>query len=582
MPTKKKEVMDVAGRKKAVDKLLATEAKKKRPLHAPRDMRKVTAVQQAAAAELLARRRGRKGLLEFTKYTFPRFETSWHHDAICKLLERVDAPVTDEAIIEIDGKPFNLKLPNFIRRCMIFAPPRHTKSELTSIRRPAWSLGRDEKRMFMNITYGNDLAYTFSKACKGTIKSEPYQRLFPGVKLERDATERWKLRRSAANENQRDSMIASGILSPLTGEGATDITVDDPFKNKSEAYSKTIRERVYDEYQTSIRTRLQPGGSIALMLTRWHKDDLAGRLLAQAEGNPKADQWIVMVLAATNDDGFQSYIYDTKTGKKNYLPAYEALWPAWFDRENLDATKASLAPAFWNAMYQQSPTSVSGSIFLSEKWGEFDGPQNVDRRVHVWDTAMEDTDTADFSAYLQMGMSGNNFYIEDGYRERLSFPDLVKKVYEKWDAALLRGEYPERCLIENRGSGISLIQTIESNNVDPAWEGSFIPVLAMPATINKTVRALSISGYQNGGAVALPMHEFPSGITDSNGGKAEFIDEHTDFDKGKNDDWVDCTTHALTYYTRPIVGEEHEETIVYEDEVTINSLLDQYDQGMFF
>jgi predicted phage terminase large subunit-like protein len=535
---------------------------------------RVTPEVNAAVKEILKRRRSRTGLLDFTRYTFPRFESSWHHEIICKVLERVDNRVHEPAIVNVNGTEVDLQLPEYIRRVMVFAPPRHTKSELVSIRRPAWSIGRDPRRMYMNITYGNDLSYTFSKACRNTMLSPPYQRLFPGVSFDRVATERWKIKRKEEDENQRDSMIASGILSPLTGEGATDINVDDPFKNKSEAYSKTIRNRVYDEYTTSIRTRLQPGGSICLMLTRWHNDDLAARLLENARKNKKADQWIVVVLAATNDEGKDAYILNTATQEQVALPAYDALWPGWFDRDNLEATKASTSNAFWMAMYQQRPVNFSGSIFLADKWGEFEGVPDQTRTVHVWDTAMEDNDDNDYSAQEEMTIFNNRYYITSAYRERLTFPNLVKAVYDRWEAALAKGVYPERCLIENKGSGISLIQQIEANNVDPTWERSRIPVLAMPATLNKTVRALSVSGYQNSGLVSLPLH----GADDW---KADFIDEHSDFDKGKNDDFVDCTVHALTYFTRPIAGEEYEETVVWEDEVTINDTLDKYDQGFF-
>lgn len=572
-----------------------------------------------AAREKKRRVVARGSLLEFIKYTSPWFITSWHHGLICSLLERVDGIAQDRHITvrvgstnpvineEADGvttskknpayKEHSVKIPvpKHIKRLMVFAPPRHSKSETVSVRRPAWSIGKDRKRMFMNIAYGSDLALTFSKSCVGTMLSTSYQRLFP-LQFDRKANERWKVQREEHEDNQRDSMIASGIMSPLTGEGATDVNVDDPFKNKSEAYSKLIRDKVYDEYQTSIRTRLQKGATVCLMLTRWHQDDLAGRLIKQALSNKRADQWIVLVLAAWNDTGESSYLWDTATGEKTYLPAYDALWPGLFERSDLEATKASMASAFWEAMYMQSPTTATGNIFRADRWKEFQQPISCERLVHIWDTAMEDTETADYSAHIALGVANGRFVIPDAYRERLTFPDLVKQVYAKWDASIQNGIVPERLLIEQKGSGISLLQTIEANNLDPFFEGHRIPVLGMPATLSKEVRALSISGYQESGLCALPAPEvdqfgevYPAAFNtivheDGTGGirvewVADFIEELAAFPKGANDDWTDAFVHGITYYTRPHGEEDYSEVAIFEEDVTVSSELDRVDQG---
>lgn len=565
-----------------------------------------TQTRKAAIKQIQLRRKARGSLLESIRYTKPWFITSWHHRLVCSLLERVDGTVDEQHIsvsvgntnpvltVTIDGieKPYAnesykektvcIPVPKHIKRLMVFAPPRHSKSEIVSVCRPAWSIGRDRKRMFMNIAYGSDLAVTFSKACTGTMQTAAFQRLFP-VKFDRLAKERWKVVREEAEDNQRDSMIASGIMSPLTGEGATDVNVDDPFKNKSEAYSKTIRDKVGDEYQTSIRTRLQKGATVCLMLTRWHQDDLAGRLIKQALANKKADQWIVLVLAAWNDSGESSYLWNTATGEKTYLPKYDALWPGLFDRVDLESTKASMAGAFWEAMYMQAPTTALGSIFRADKWAEFITPITCERMVHVWDTAMEDTETADYSAHIALGVADGRFIVRDAYRERMTFPQLVAEVYRRWQEDLDNGEPLERLLIERKGSGISLIQIIEANNVDPEWEGPRIPVLGMPATLSKEVRALSVAGYQEAGLCALPN---PTMDEDGNivavEWVADFIEEHAAFPKGTNDDWVDTFVHGLTYYTRPVDGDEHEEVVLHEFDHTVSSELDAVDSRGFF
>jgi hypothetical protein len=566
--------------------------------------------------ELKTRRKARASLLESIMYTAPWFKANWHHVLICELLERVDG-IKDDTAFSLDvgatsktvtrmcngeekefpnsnyrTRKFKCTLPRHITRLMIFTPPRSGKSETVSIRRPAWSIGRDPGRMFMNIAYGSDLALTFSKSCVGAIQQQAFQRLFP-IQFDRKANERWKVKREEAKDNQRDSMIASGIMSPLTGEGATDVNVDDPFKNKSEAYSQTIRNKVADEYQSSVRTRLQKKATVTLTLTRWHQDDLAGRLIKSALANKRADQWLVLVLAAWNDTGEQSYLWNTATGEKWFLPKYDALWPEWYDRESLEQTKASMATAFWEAMFMQAPTTASGNIFKKEKWQEFTHPITMQRYVHVWDTAMTDTDTADYSAHLAVGVADGHFVINDAYREQLTFPDLVRVVYEKWSAAVDAGTPPEALLIEEKGSGISLIQTIMANNYDPMFDGPVIPVVPMPAKLSKEVRALSIASYQEAKLCSLPAPEidqfdnvYPAAFHLKDGTLvpwvADFQEELAAFPRGANDDWVDAFVHALTYYTRPHGEDDETAIVVYDsDEVTASSELDAVDNGSF-
>ena len=531
-----------------------------------------------AARELLRRRRARKGLLASILYCSPWYEVGQHHGLIAAALERTDGISTTPSIFN----GVHVKLPDTIPRLMIFAPPRHGKSELASIRKPIWSIGNDVLRSYMVIAYGSDLAGTMSKACTGHIQSDPFQRLFP-LKIPRKAVERWKVQRPALMDNQRDSMIASGIMSPLTGEGASNVSIDDPLKNRAESYSKTIRDRVEGEYQTSIRTRLQKEASITLTMTRWHQDDLAGRLIKMAQQNKAADQWVVLCLAATNDDGYKSFVWNTATDEKQYLPAYEALWPQKFDRKMLDATRASMSSAFWDAMYMQAPSSATGDVFRAENWNEYDStqPLQLERAIHVWDTAQEANENADYSAYLCLGIADGRFIVRDAYRGRLAFPDLVGEVYRRWDADVAARVPLERLLIEQKSSGISLLQTIQANNEDPGFRGSRIPVQGMPARESKIVRALSVSGYQAAKLVYLPAPIVEGGMVYAQPWVADFVDELTAFPRGKNDDQVDCMVHALTWYTRPQTTDEDGEvyTTMYDTGGSLIPDLDRIDRG---
>src|SRR4051794_8697884 len=204
-------------------------------------------VRLAQLLEEKAKRHARSSLVAFTKWTFPPFKENWHHKVIAEWLEKLHRrPPVEGFSRGLDG-------------LMIFAPPRHTKSEIATVRRPAWSIGRDPARMFMLACYGQDLANDFSVAIRNTMQDEPYQRLW-AVQFRKNTDQKWQIVRPVEVENQRPSMIAGGITAgKFTGGGATDFIIDDPFKNQQEAWSKGKRDNVWNQYLTAARTRLQPG-----------------------------------------------------------------------------------------------------------------------------------------------------------------------------------------------------------------------------------------------------------------------------------------------------------------------------------
>ncbi len=286
----------------------------------------------AAASELLARRAARAGLIEFTQYTFPAFEPGEHHKKIAAALERVER-----------GE---------CRRLMIFAPPRHTKSELASRRYPAWFMGRHPNKQIITCTYSGEFATDFGREVRGIVATDEYQRLFPGVHLAEDskAKGRW-------HTTDGGVYVAVGVGGPITGRGAHLALIDDPIKNRQDADSETVRESVWKWYTSTLRTRLMPGGAIVLVLTRWHEDDLAGRLLAaQEEGG---EQWEVVNLPAISDDG-------------------KALWPEWYPLPELNAIRAAVGPRDWLALFQQQPTADDGTFFKREWFAKReDAPANL-------------------------------------------------------------------------------------------------------------------------------------------------------------------------------------------------------------
>ncbi len=277
---------------------------------------------QQAAQELLARRQAKKGLLSFTEYTNPAYEAAPHHALIAAKLEAVAR-----------GE---------ISRLMICMPPRHGKSELASRRFPAWFLGQHPDKQIIAASYNSDLANDFGREVRNIVASSEFQALFK-VDLAPDS--------KAANRWHTDGggmYVAAGVGTAITGRGADVLLIDDPFKDREEADSENNRRKVWDWYTSTAYTRLMPGGAVIVINTRWHEDDLSGKLLAeQLRGG---DKWELLSLPAIGSDD---------------LP----LWPEWYPKERLEQIKAVLPPRDWNALYQQRPSPDEGTFF-QKAWFE--------------------------------------------------------------------------------------------------------------------------------------------------------------------------------------------------------------------
>lgn len=261
--------------------------------------------------------RARRSLLRFTEYTNEQYQRAAHHELIAERLEAVERG-------EID-------------RLMIFMPPRHGKSELASKRFPAWCLGKNPKRQIIAASYNSDLASDFGRNVRNLVAEPEYGQVFPGVSLAPDSQAANRL-----NTNHGGTYVAAGVGTAVTGRGAHIALIDDPFKDREEADSERRRELVWDWYRSTLFTRLMPGGAIVLIQTRWHEDDLAGRLLEQDR-----DQWDVLELPAIS---------------KNY----EALWPEWYPVEALERIRETIGPREWSALYQQQPQPDEGTFFKRE------------------------------------------------------------------------------------------------------------------------------------------------------------------------------------------------------------------------
>ena len=320
--------------------------------------------QQKAAIELLARRRARESLLAFAEYTNAAYEPAPHHERIAQALEAVER-----------GE---------IKRLMITMPPRHGKSELASRRFPAWFIGRNPGKQIIAASYNSDLASDFGREVRNIVGSPEFSALFKSL-LAQDskAANRW-------HTDEGGMYVAAGVGTAITGRGADILLIDDPFKDRQEADSEITRQRVWDWYTSTAYTRLMPGGAVIVINTRWHDDDLSGRLLADQEDG--GDKWELLSLPAIDSAG-------------------NPLWPEWYPLERLEQIRSVLPARDWNALYQQNPIPDDGDYFKVGWFGEYDElPPNL-RYYGASDYAVTDGD----GDYTEHGIAGvdanNNIYI---------------------------------------------------------------------------------------------------------------------------------------------------------------------------
>jgi len=353
-----------------------------------------------AARELTRRRRARRGLLDFTRYTMPGFQPGAHHKTICDALDRVER-----------GE---------CKRLIICAPPRHTKSEMASRRFPAMYLGRNPDHQLITATYAQDFANDFGLDVRQIVQSPAYRDLFR-LTLREDSQAKAVWRTS-----QGGIYVAVGVGGPITGRGAHLAIVDDPFKNRADADSPVIREKVWRWYTSTLRTRMMPGGAIVLICTRWHEDDLAGRLLKAAEEG--GEPWEVVSLPAVTKDaqGLET-----------------ALWEDWYPLTELHKLRDSIGGRDWNSLYQQRPTAEEGDFFEKAWFRRYRQAPAVASIYMTGDFAL----TPDGGDSSEIGVWGvdslDNYYCLDWWDGRTE-PDawiaaMLSKI-ERWKPLRFIGE----------------------------------------------------------------------------------------------------------------------------------------------
>lgn len=382
-------------------------------------------------------------LLPFSILTMKTYEANWHHREIANALEAVER-----------GE---------IKRLMVFMPPRHGKSELGTIRFPAWYLGKHPTHEVITTSYSGDLAVLFGSRTRNIINSPEYQRIFKHIRLDPKSTAKnfWELQEldkegNIIGANKQGSYSSSGIGGAITGKGANILLIDDPIKNSEEAQSEVIRQKVWDYYTTTLYTRLEKDAAIILILTRWHYDDLAGRLLeAQQKGGEFAEDWKIIDYPAIAEE-------DEKYRKKD-----KALWPAKYDYGDLMKIKNTIGLMNWSALYQQQPLISELQEFKPEYFQYFEEDDIVDKSLTIdilIDPALSQKRQADETGFIVRAkiMNKPQWYILDDLSDRYTPTDIIDLIFKQYEK--LRKMYPNsniRVWIESVAYQKSLLYWLE-------------------------------------------------------------------------------------------------------------------------
>ena len=430
-----------------------------------------------------------KSFIPFVRHVWPDFISGYHHRKIAKKFEDIR-----------DGK---------IKRLIVNMPPRHTKSEFASFLFPSWLVGNNPKLKIIQTTHNTELAVRFGRKMKNLIDSDIYKQVFNEVAISADskAAGRWET-------NKGGEYFAAGVGSSITGRGADLLIIDDPH-SEQDALSDTAMDSAWEWYPSGPRQRLQPGGAIVIVMTRWSTKDLTGRLIEAQAKEPKADQWELIEFPAI-------------------LPSNKPIWPEYWDIHPLQTTKASLTEQKWQAQWQQKPTSEEGSIIKREWWQTWE-EEDVPDLIHViqsYDTAFSKKETADYSAITTWGVFSHprknhpQIILLDAEKGRWEFTELKKHAMDKykyWE--------PETVIVEAKASGLPLTDELRSAGIPVV---NYTPSRGQ----DKHVRVNSVAPLFESGQVWVPDERWTEDV----------IEECAAFPFGDHDDYVDSTTQALMRY----------------------------------
>ena len=435
--------------------------------------------------------------MAFVKEAWPTFIGGRHHAKMADAFERVAR-----------GE---------CKRLIINMPPRHTKSEFASFLLPAWFLGKFPQKKVIQTSHTAELAVGFGRKVRNLVDTDVYHQIFPDLSLSADskAAGRW-------NTSKGGDYFAIGVGGAVTGKGADLLIIDDPHSEQEAALAEInpdIYDKTYEWYTSGPRQRLQPGGAIVIVMTRWSKRDLTAQVLKSAALRG-GDEWEVIEFPAL-------------------LPSGNPLWPEFWSLPELKALKEELPNSKWMAQYQQNPTGDQSAIVKREWWQiwEREVPPQCEFVLQSWDTAFEKTQRADYSACTTWGVfyqpddngiDQANIILLNAFRDRMEFPTLKRTAVEEW-----KEWEPDSVIIEKKASGAPLIYEMRAMGI-PVQE--FTPSRGN----DKISRLNAVSDLFASGRVWAPATHWAE----------EVIDEVASFPGGEHDDYVDSTSLALMRFRK--------------------------------
>lgn len=435
--------------------------------------------------------------IKFVDKVWPVFISGRHHKIMADAFERV-----------AKGE---------IKRLIINMPPRHTKSEFASYLLPAWFLGKFPHKKVIQTSHTAELAVGFGRKVRNLVDSDVYKAIFPDLNLQADskAAGRW-------NTSKGGDYFAIGVGGAVTGKGADLLIIDDPHSEQEAALAQInpeIYDKTYEWYTSGPRQRLQPGGSIVIVMTRWSQKDLTGQVL-KSSAQRGGEEWRVIEFPAI-------------------MPSGNPLWPEFWSLQELEALKEELPASKWSAQYQQQPTSDVSAIVKREWWQiwEHDDPPHCEFTIQSWDTAFLKSERADYSACTTWGVfyqnddTGEqqaNIILLNAFKKRMEFPELKQRAFEEW-----KEWEPDSVIVEAKAAGSPLIFELRQMGI-PVQD--FVPSKGN----DKIARLNAVADLFASGRVWVPNRNWAE----------ELVEEVAAFPSGEHDDMVDSMTQALLRYRK--------------------------------
>lgn len=458
-------------------------------------------LKRKALAELARRELARRRLLDFVRFNFPDYKANWHHKVLIDKLEAVER-----------GE---------IKRLIVSMPPRHGKSEIVSVQFPAWLIGRDKNRNIIEASYSGDLAVDFGRQVRNIVDSERYKHLFPNVILAEDSQAKGKW-----NTNGRGAYNAVGVGGATTGKGADFLIIDDPVKNRQDAESEVVRQSTWEWYTSTALTRLSPEGAVIVVMTRWHDDDIVGRI----RRSENAHLWeIVDLPAIAQEDDI-------------YRKRGDALWADHFTLEKLEGIKKDIGSYDWSSLYQGQPLDSDSQEFRKDMFKYRTEQDLHDKRLNRYltiDLAFSDKETADNIGFCDNRVDHRNVWNLRAWGRKLSPKDFLDYLF------VLHAE--------NNYTGIGILDKHSQYTIvikpfiddECRKRNKFLPITTLKT--QQTAKELRIRAL-------LPRY-LNSAVIHLEGACVDLESELVRFPKGVHDDVADATAAQLGFAQPPNADE---------------------------